>query len=870
MSTVTQGPLSIGGTGVVLSLPAGTWLWSDWGELTAAMPTAGAIAGIHIGGTVQIDIEFEIGVGPEGAEVSVGHFRIASTSNTGGGLYEIMLPVPLNVLPAGARVAVRARNPTGSYDPEVTLSYYPEPAFANMTTARLNSAPAGADSITNTLTGVAWEWSDWAELTAGEPDQIAIYGLAAFTPILDTTVWEVQLGTGGEGAESIIGTYRFAAPSYWGHILLPVVHLLAASTRVAFRVRANNTATDDMDAALLFYGDLEASALGGVIGPLAFVHWPRRIPSSPAETVTDTFSDLDMQCPADWENGFKEGLVTRWGDAERPSSHLFTGEWQGSTFSFQIADKQGRFRAQQASLTNRYWNDALTVRMTTRATRALLGRAFTVFSGPIVEAQPTAPLLFDVTLGDVVSQGLLSDRSQLPWRVARDGFLHLLDAISDSLDRDQPEPILYGEHTRAPDVESSPETAEGFRVKPIYLGIETLPIAGACHVWLVCGHAVQDIEIYVDGVHKQELPVFNHWLIPHQDEFQDEFGAPYVDKESNTYPGVFRRYTLIYGQVGTSDPDDCATGDRELTAAVWGIEDAGDGSGALITDRFDQYQHFLVNYVANQGQQSYQSGAWLDNPTWDIFDGPVTKVNEASFAAAKAIGESRLTGGYLGAAAIGIGPGDRASAKKWIADWNRSCACRFGINHDGQMHIFLLQPTAAIKAAAPLYTDAYEMLDGSFTTEVKWDEHATSIPFVADFHQASGEWKTSGVVSDADAIENYGRDIPSETREYPFAPGLEQATHLATLESRIRRHRPRYIRLDATIGPDPVTADSLGYRDQGSHIRYVSFDAVQETREERLAQVITPIVRVEGRRAAVVAMDVEDLIDYDLNSSPSI
>jgi hypothetical protein len=40
-------------------------------------------------------------------------------------------------------------------------------------------------------------------------------------------------------------------------------------------------------------------------------------------------------------------------------------------------------------------------------------------------------------------------------------------------------------------------------------------------------------------------------------------------------------------------------------------------------------------------------------------------------------------------------------------------------------------------------------------------------------------------------------------------------------------------------------------------------------RQIRLAQVITPIVRVGTRHVGVVAMDCEDLIDYDEGSSES-
>ena len=63
---------------------------------------------------------------------------------------------------------------------------------------------------------------------------------------------------------------------------------------------------------------------------------------------------------------------------------------------------------------------------------------------------------------------------------------------------------------------------------------------------------------------------------------------------------------------------------------------------------------------------------------------------------------------------IGARAGTRASVRKWIADWNRSCGAQQGITHLGRFRIRLLHPTAAIKAAAPLYTDGYEVLDGSF------------------------------------------------------------------------------------------------------------------------------------------------------------
>jgi hypothetical protein len=639
-----------------------------------------------------------------------------------------------------------------------------------------------------------------------------------------------------------------------------------------------STGGSSPDSSSLYWG-LEVGPLtdtaedGGVIGPLAWVHIRRRVPNtSPAEFITETYTDYPggMNCPSTWENGRKEDMVAHFGDMVRAASHPFTGDWQGATCPFEMIDRQHVLRAQHASEADRYWLEA-TVRMTTRANRAIEGVPFTVFTGPFVDGQPSERGRWAFTLGDVVSHGMLSDEAQQPWRQIKDGFLQQIVAISENLDRETPEPIIYGRHVRDAEETSSPETDEGIRIVPTYVGIDLIE-GIQYHVWLVAGHACKSVQLYLDGVLRPEgadIPIIGpSWLIPGQPAWEARFGAPYRDYVSDTYPDQTRRYTLIYGNFGRETPEAVISGESEMTVAVEGIESEGDGSGELITDRFQQYEHFLINYVANQGSGSYMSGSWLSNPTWDLFDGSIEKVDEDSFDTASGIGLMRLSDGYVGAAIIGAQPGDRASVKKWIADWNRSCGCRFGVNHRGQLHVWLLHPTDTIKAAAPLYTDAYEILEDRFRTEILWDQHATAISYNADFNHVTGAWVTTGVVEDEDASDNYGRTIPSEPREYPFAPGELQAEHLATLELRIRKHRPRYIRLEATVGHDPVTLDSLGYRDQGDYIRYVHFDAVQETREERLAQVIDPGVRIGARVISVVAMDCEDLIDFDVDSSP--
>lgn len=582
----------------------------------------------------------------------------------------------------------------------------------------------------------------------------------------------------------------------------------------------------------------------------------------------DNYSDHDLQDPAGYYGGFKEGRVTRLGEGTRALSHIWTGDRQGSTFALQVSDFDRRIREYFASPENRYHTEPLQIMMTTRANRAAYGTPYTVFVGPIIDAQPTSPLLWDVTLGDIVSQGLLSDQHQIPWRQIRDSFINELTAVSDALDQDSPEPIIYGQHRRIPDVD--PASPQGFQFAPIYLGVETID-GFEMHVWMVAGHACADIPdvnvIDSDGVMNSVIPDEGSiWFIPHYSQ------PAYEDRRSATY-GNDRRYTLIRGLVGSADPDACALGEKTLVCFVDGVEPVGDGSGDVITDRLDQYKHFVINFVAHSGQSSYQAGEWLTTPVWNLFDGAVGIVDEDSFDACKAIAQERLPfsgspqdydDGYIGAVVIGASSGDRSGVRRWLADWNRSCSTRDGMTHLGQYRVVMLHPTQAIKEAAPLYTDQYEILRGSFSTSMLWRDQATRVPFRGDYEHTSGQWKTADVAEAQDATQGYGRDIVGQTREYPMAPGIAMAYHLARLEVLVVKHPPRVIRMEASIGPNPVDQSSLGYLDLGDYFRYQHFDAVSgEPDDIRLAQVISHQVQVGKRVVLIEALDCDDLIDYD-------
>jgi len=595
-------------------------------------------------------------------------------------------------------------------------------------------------------------------------------------------------------------------------------------------------------------------------------------------TIIDSYSDVEMACPSDVENGHKEPFVKQPGVAIRTASHRRTGEWTGSTYSTEFID-DGRFRQQLVSSVDKYWQHAHVVKMTTRANRAVKGLWYTVFTGPMIDAQPTRPKGLSVTLGDLVSSMLLSDQGTLPFRIIGDGMLNQLTELSENLDLNTPEPTIYGQHRRVPDIDVA--SPFGFCILPTYLGV--MDVSGTpYHVWLVAGHACADIPtIRVDTVEKI-ADEGTQWLVPHHPGWSGEFGAPYID-----YVDVFgrtRRYTLILGlktnlladELTMTDPDACALGRRQLTVSVDGVESEGDGSGEVELDRLQHYKHWLVNYVANRGADSYHSGAWLTTPTWDAFGVTVPVIDEVSFDLCTEIGQRRLPSlgsppsiaGYIGAAIIGAN-GDRGSVREWIAEWNRSCDVQVAFTRYGEYRVFMLSPTQDIKDAAILYTDVNHILMGSFETRLSWPDQATRVPFRADKNPATGVWTTTDSAVDTVAASAYGREITSETMVYPFAPGITASNHLAVLELRRSLDPPRIISLRAPVGPDH-NEDSLAYREIGDYIRYKAYPAVAtSTSQIRLAQILSLGVDVGKREVIAEAIDCDDLLGYDDYGSPA-
>jgi hypothetical protein len=607
----------------------------------------------------------------------------------------------------------------------------------------------------------------------------------------------------------------------------------------------------------------------GVPGPLVWGHIRRVHPNG--DVITENVSDTHMSCDAGWYGGYKEALIKDAGQAERASSDLITGEWQGSTYRVTLADKDRRHRQYFASADDRFFTPAQSSDFywTSRDNRAEKGVAFPIFNGPLITAKPVRPLGFELTFGDIIAATLLADENKVPWRRAVDGVFAYMDTPYEHFDPETPEPIVLGEHLRLPPIGTTPgdpASEQGLIFPPVYLGI----MSGR-HYWMTAGHACAAyIAIYItDGETITDVSADSPsvWAVP---GWHSE--PKYIDFRSKTY-GKDRRYSLISAPVGSADAESCASGEKKLLVAVQGWETSGVGTDAVIVDAALQYMYWFVNHVANYGINC-QHTVPLINPVWQTQDGQVPIVDVESFAKCSAIwalrypiGAPRPTGGTypagaIGAAVIGMrgGNADRDFVKRWVADFNRGIGGRLTFTARGRAHLWMTNPTTDIKASALLFGDDLEILKDSFDADIRLPEMVNRQPWRTDYNHLTGSTITSGTASDDASVRGYRRDKTAEVLDLPFTPGSTQGNLRAQMLVYQRANPMKPLAFHANVGPDR-DGKSAAKLECGDYFRYFAHAAISNSATEiRLAQVEKVRPLVGPRRVEIQAIDVEDLI----------
>jgi hypothetical protein len=227
------------------------WANSTYGTLLAATPAACLLTGVTIattdgsGSSVAYDAEVDIATGAASAEVVIAtvrvHLRQLFTGQYGP-TNHCVLPIPIDNIAAGVRLSARLRKDnTNTTAWKIAITYLQKPlSTTTLTTAVAQKViPPAAAGITVTSGGSAWANGTWAQLRAATGAALVIVGIVFGAPSA-TAEYELDLGTGGAGAEAVITTLRLALSNQGmpSVLMLPTpLDNVAASTRLAARLR---------------------------------------------------------------------------------------------------------------------------------------------------------------------------------------------------------------------------------------------------------------------------------------------------------------------------------------------------------------------------------------------------------------------------------------------------------------------------------------------------------------------------------------------------------------------------------------------------------------------------------------------------------
>jgi hypothetical protein len=427
-----------------------------------------------------------------------------------------------------------------------------------------------------------------------------------------------------------------------------------------------------------------AAARAGTTTPLVWLQWVD------SGGTTHYWSDRPIG-----DNPEKRRKVLSW----RSVRHLLSsdnGQLSGNQLAVQIDDSLRELRVIVATEATRYvLGQPVDLWVTTRDDRAIGNTAMRVFRGRWKHPQLNPSRLITLTAEDYITQ--FSD----PAVMAKDMPKRRLAFGAQSKLAGFGEPIIYG------DVNAVGLGSNG-AVGGIYIA-DIVVSTQLYRVLMIAGHACKAItEIYYNGT--AVPPSFYGTgagasiLAPGKANWP--FGAnSYFD-----YNG--RRYTAIGVLAAALNPDDV----HRFTFDVQGIETVGDGTGALITNYFDAYLHFLKNF----GLGDWQTGAWLAAPTWPDAS---PMIDTASFAAAQAVTVVRMGGaGYQVRTVIGA-DGGVSTLQDVLSSWNLSGDCR-SYMWDGQFGVVVPNRAAA---ATLTITEDEDLLEDPPTFTADESQHFTHV-----------------------------------------------------------------------------------------------------------------------------------------------
>lgn len=218
----------------------GSGSWSSWAQLSASLGQASQVVGLMCRlNTSSQSVEIEIGVGASGFETAIANIQIGYGSEMSGVYF---LKFPVNVA-SSDRISWRTRFSSGiGATHYAKLLYIPSQESTIEETASNGVTSGFQNGIALSTGGSAWSSGSWVQVLASAATDLGLYGLALFTH--GAFEFEVDIGIGGSGSESVIWTVRFTNSSTFfpHHGLTPPgpVRFIPSGSRIAARARDAN------------------------------------------------------------------------------------------------------------------------------------------------------------------------------------------------------------------------------------------------------------------------------------------------------------------------------------------------------------------------------------------------------------------------------------------------------------------------------------------------------------------------------------------------------------------------------------------------------------------------------------------------------
>lgn len=297
-------------SGAAMATVAGSgtaWANSGWVQVIASTAAAIVITGVVVDAQVTAEFEVDVGRGGAGSEVVVGTISGTRKSAAGGAWY-LQFPIAIDNIGAGQRVAIRFRRATTTATAwGFRLTYYEKPVAGNVpvTTQASKVLPSAAAGVSVVPSGTAWQSGSWVQVTAATANAIVLGGISVQPPA--AAEFEIDVGTGASGSETVITTFRDITGNSNGgpyyKMLKPALDNIPTGTRIALRIRTSTTAVGAYPVKLIYYDSpvgltlhdkplkwVPAGAAGASITPSATA-WAD---SNWVELIANTTTDLQL------------------------------------------------------------------------------------------------------------------------------------------------------------------------------------------------------------------------------------------------------------------------------------------------------------------------------------------------------------------------------------------------------------------------------------------------------------------------------------------------------------------------------------------------------------------------------------------------